>query len=376
MLAELAAVTAASTLLARDSLRGGATASGTALALLVAALAVFPSLAIVRAQLFSLALFPALVAILRSEARSPSRRIWVCVPLLALWSNLHGAALVGLGIALLYLALNVRSRPATAIAVGLASCAAMCLTPAGLRTIDYYQGTLTNVAAQRGWGLWVPLQLSSPFDVLLVACALLLAGSAAYAWRGRPPLWELVSSVALAGLTIQTSRSGIWLVAFLVPPAARGLSLRRARRSGSASVAAIAVALIAVAVVRGPLDNGASQRLVDQAISLAHGSPILATDIAAEQVALAGGGVWVSNPIDAFSKEDQAIYLDWIQGTRAGRQALRRDVRVVIVTRGSPAQRLMAQSAGFAAIASDARNVVYLRAGQRFQPSAAGQTKR
>ena len=53
-----------------------------------------PALLVVRSQLFSLALFPLLVLLLRGEARAPSRRIWLLVPLVALWSNLHGGVLL------------------------------------------------------------------------------------------------------------------------------------------------------------------------------------------------------------------------------------------------------------------------------------------
>jgi hypothetical protein len=35
-------------------------------------------------------------------------------------------------------------------------------------------------------------------------------------------------------------------------------------------------------------------------------------------VALAGGRVWVSNPIDAFRRADQRTYLDWLEGRPGG----------------------------------------------------------
>ena len=70
-----------------------------------------------RAALLS-ALFPLLVLLLRSQTRAPSWRIWLIVPLVALWSNLHGAVLVGVGVSAAYLLLHrMRQQPAVAVGV-------------------------------------------------------------------------------------------------------------------------------------------------------------------------------------------------------------------------------------------------------------------
>jgi hypothetical protein len=69
MLAQLLAVAIAMTVLARDARASGAAAAGIGAALLLAAVGAMPSLAIARVQLFSLALFPVLVALLRAQTR-------------------------------------------------------------------------------------------------------------------------------------------------------------------------------------------------------------------------------------------------------------------------------------------------------------------
>jgi hypothetical protein len=120
----------------------------------VAGIGALPSLAIARVQLFSLVLFPLLLALLRAQSRSPSRAIWLAVPLLAVWSNLHGAALLGAGMLIVYLVFEpARREPVLTLAVTGASLAALCLTPVLLRTVTYYHGVLTNLAAQRGEGM-------------------------------------------------------------------------------------------------------------------------------------------------------------------------------------------------------------------------------
>src|SRR5205085_8198527 len=138
------------------------------------------------------------------------RRIWLLAPLVALWSNLHGAALVGLGVALVYLVLGrMRRRPAESLAVAGASLLAVCATPALWRTPQYYAGVMRSEASRTGYGLWAPLSLHSGFDLLLAGVAvLLLAGFL----RARPPLWEVVAAVLLAAETVNAARNGIWLL--------------------------------------------------------------------------------------------------------------------------------------------------------------------
>jgi hypothetical protein len=359
MLAQLLAVGVAFTFLARDALKEGASAAGASGALLLAALGAFQSLAIARVQLFSLALFPVVVALLRSEQRRPSRRIWLVVAVLALWANLHGAALVGLLVTYVYLMLSrFREEPRTAVAVAIAATLALCLTPALADTVSYYYGVLTNVAAQRGAEQWAPLSLTSAFNDLAILAAAVLAW---YASRTRPRLWEVVVIVVLAVLAVRTSRSAVWLLFFLVAPAAS--SIRPRQPVGRLVAPTIAIALVAIvfAVVRGPISTSAQQPLIPRAVGLAHGTPILAPDFLAERVALDGGRVWLSNPLDAFSHHDQAIYLDWMEGRRQGDGALAPSVRVVLVKRGTATASRLAARRDFVLRASDRTTLLYLR---------------
>ena len=359
MLAQVVAAAAAIFVLAQDSLTGGATIEATVAALLLMAVGALPDLSVARSQLFSIALFPVVVALLRREARRPSRRIWIIVPLLALWSNLHGAALIGLGMTLVYLAVvRLRHERRTTVAVAIAAVLAICLTPAGFHTIDYYRGVLTNQAAARGQGLWAPLSLSAPLDVLLIITVIALV----VRLRGsKPRLWELLVLTMLGVLTVKTSRSGIWLLFFLTPVAARSLKSRELWKRVLPPLGTVAVAVLLFAIARGPLPTGASPRLVARAIALSHGTPVLAEDSIAEQVALAGGKVWLSNPIDAFSKQDQNVYLDWLSGAQGGLQALAPQITVVLTQRESPAERLMARDRLFKKVGTDRLADLYVR---------------
>ena len=180
-------------------------------------------------------------------------------------------------------------------------------------------------------------------------------------WRAHPELWEWCVIVALAALTIHASRNGVWLLFFLVAPAARAIIPKRSWPALVPIATVASVGAICFAVLRGPASAGASRSLVAGAIVLAHGSPVLANGAIDEQVALAGGRIEVGNPIDAFSRPEQAVYLDWLAGDPSGRRALVPGVRVVLVSRGSAAQTLMAHTPGFAPDGGDRTTAIYER---------------
>ena len=116
--AQVAAVAGTLALLARDARRSGARERALAIALLLLVPACFGPIVAIRGQLFSLPLFAVCALLLRSEARAPSRRIWLLVPLLALWGNLHGAVLTGAAVAGAYLVFERgRQRPLESVAV-------------------------------------------------------------------------------------------------------------------------------------------------------------------------------------------------------------------------------------------------------------------
>lgn len=359
MAVQLIAVALALGALIGDALTGGAKPAGVSRGLLVACLGSIPALAIARSQLFSLALFPLLCWLLRAEARAPSKRIWLVVPLIALWSNLHGAVLVGLCLLAAYLLLHrLRAQPVVAMAVGVASAAAVCATPALLGSVSYYHDLLSNQAAASGQGMWASLSLTSPLDLLFIGSAIVLAVQFI---RGRPAGWERAAAVGLAVASVLAARSGIWLALFLVPAAARSFAVSRQWAALTGPAIALASGVLVFALVRGPVLRGAGAPLLSQAISAAHGSPVLAGGGIEEQVALAGGRIVVGDPIDAFPAATQTAYLDWLSGSRRALSRLDSDVHVVLVPRGTSAQRLMARVRSFAVAGGDRRVLLYER---------------
>ena len=361
LVAQVAAVAMAFGVLGVLVRRTGATDAAAAIVLVVVAVGALGAIAVVRVQLFSLVLFPVLLALLHREAREPSRAIWLLVPLVALWSSLHGAVLAGLAVAGSYLVFDrARREPATAIGVLAASVLALCLTPALERTPDYYLGVFENEAARRAYGLWAPLGLGG-FDLLLVGAMVVLLP---LALRARPPAWQLAALGGLTLLTIRSGRIGVWLLMVAAVPAASALGVRFSLRPRLAAVGLGVVALLTlVGLVNGPLPLAGSDRLVRLAIAESHGTPVLAEPVLAEQVALARGRVWMANPLDAFAQEDQRAYLDWLQGRNGGQRAVHAAGRVVLLRKTSDLAERASRDPALQRVAMDDYAVLYVKRG-------------
>ncbi len=325
--------------------------------LVVAGVALVGSLAavvVVGVSLFSFALFPLLLLLLESESRSPGPRVWLAVPLLALWGNLHGGVLAGWGLLACYLVLDrARRDPWVAGGTLVAATLALFLNPTLWDTPRYYRAVLENEAARMGVGLWTPLRLGG-VDLFLVAAAVVLVGLAVVAHR-RVRLWEAVAMAGLVVATVHVARTGTWLLFVAAYPAVRALSFGAASVRVVRIVAIVFAAAAAVLLVRGPRDPGSAPLA---RLAARTGQPVLAEAILGEQVAAAGGRVWVGNPIDAFRRSDQRTYLDWVDGKPGGVSALDH-ARYVLVAPGSTAGRLAARDPRLAAVRATDSAVLY-----------------
>ena len=305
---------------------------------------------VARLSLFSLALFPLLVLLVQEDGRAPGRRIWLAVPLLALWANLHGMVLAGLALLGVYLVLTrARREPLLVAGVLGSSVLAVFATPELWHTPLYYRDVFENVAAARAVGLWAPLGLG-PFDLLYVVAAIALFALS----RGRLQAWEWVVCVALAADSIRTARVGLFLLFVLAYPAARSLRLRAPNPVVLASVGCcfVALALGLVVVSRPTSDTALARR------AAATHEVVLADPLLGEWVALYGGRIWVGNPIDAFRKRDQRLYLDWTAGDASGRAAVDH-ARLVLVQPTSPAGKAAAGDPRLERLASSRNAVLY-----------------
>lgn len=324
--------------------------AGTLVLLGVGGLATF---GVVRAQTLSLVPFALMVALVSAQALRPDRRIWWAVPLIAVWGNLHGAALLGVCLLGAYLVVQrLRADLLQGLAVGVASLLALCVTPELWRTPVYYAEVFNNVSAQRGEGLWARPSLSMPFDVLmLLAVTVLLVQML----RQRRQPWEYVAVAGLCVATASSARHGIWLLCLLVVLSGHRPGLagdtERDRVSGlSAAVCSVVALILAlpVTLMRGDSVLGASPTVVAEVQRVAQNDVVLAPAPLSESLAVAGVTLWASNPLDAFTHADQAAYLDFLDGTDGAAAGVAAS-DVVVARKGSRQASLMSREAEFAA---------------------------
>ena len=77
-----------------------------------------------------------------------------------------------------------------------------------------------------------------------------------------------------------------------------------------------------------------------------------------------GGRILIGNPLDAFRRADQRLYLAWTSGKPEGDALLRR-VRVVLVHARSKAARRVAGAHRFHEVARDDNAILYVAATTR-----------
>src|SRR6266545_2505926 len=134
--------------------RSGGSSRSVALVGIVAFFVALPNSA-VRTQVFAYPLFVLVFWLLASQARSPSRRVLLVVPLLVLWANIHGSAVLGAGLVILWAFAEIVRAGRRAVfwrfrlrAAALAAAAPLCLlvSPYGLALPGYYHDVLGSGA--------------------------------------------------------------------------------------------------------------------------------------------------------------------------------------------------------------------------------------
>src|SRR5437870_10906356 len=159
--------------------RRGGTPWWISLPLVVAALLVSKITWTDRPQLFTLALFPALLGLLLSLPTGFSRRLLILPPLFLVWTNLHGGYLLGLAIVAIFAveAGPTRGRRGVPLALTALACVAVTLlNPAPLELAGAARGDFLNPP-----GLltdFLPPDVVTPAGALFAAFVLLVIGSA------------------------------------------------------------------------------------------------------------------------------------------------------------------------------------------------------
>jgi hypothetical protein len=135
---------------------------------------------VIRAQVLAMPLFVAMVWGLVDDSEQPRfrRRAWLIVPMLVLWSNLHGSALLAALIVAAYAsyrAVALRSARQSAVRYGsLAALAALTIfaNPYGLSVLDYYRALIGNSVVRQYITEWGPPSFGNVFSFAFIAMLL------------------------------------------------------------------------------------------------------------------------------------------------------------------------------------------------------------
>ncbi|HXG75487.1 MAG TPA: hypothetical protein VNJ53_02865, partial [Gaiellaceae bacterium] len=212
----------------------------------------------VRAQMVALPLYAAMVWLVAAQARRPSGRIWLALPLLVLWAQIHGSVALGALLVVLlgaYELVRTRGRSArrSAALIALAPLAPLATPYGPVDTARYYHLLLVDppFAGHVTEWMWSDPDTNTIFFYVLAGLALLLA----YLGRRRLTPFDL----AVLGLTlvgaVTAIRGIVWfaMACMVLLPVAigRALESRRPgeprRRFNTLLAAGFAVALLAAA---------------------------------------------------------------------------------------------------------------------------------
>lgn len=178
-----------------------------------------------RSQSLAFPLFILVLYFLIKDVRAPSRQVFLVIPLLILWANLHGSVTLGCALVALRAGLslitrkNLRAVYLRAAALLIGSTLALLATPYGFSIIGYYHQTLGNPIFRHVIAEWEPLSPSFVFipAYLIIAGTLWLLGRK---WRFFTS-FECLALLALISMSIFSARYILFLGFGLIPLLAR-----------------------------------------------------------------------------------------------------------------------------------------------------------
>jgi hypothetical protein len=223
----------------------------------------------VRSQAFAMPLFATLVWLLARDARQADRRVWLVLPLLVLWANVHGSVLLASALVLLRCAVAsgaaLRTRDLGGLrrplALALGALCAPFASPYGLDLVQYYRSTVTSSSFHTLIAEWAGTTLRGSPAFFVVAAIVIVCVVRPEIRLG---LFETLCLVALTLAGIDTTRNTVWLplaAVVLLPSALAGWSPEAPSRSRLRPL--LAAAALAGALGVGALAAGLSSRSLE-----------------------------------------------------------------------------------------------------------------
>lgn len=252
----------------------------------------------IRTQGLAYPLFVLVLWLLTTEARTgPTRRVYAVFPILIVWANLHGSVTLGIAMAMIFGAVelrasvNARGRRGMLEPRGLSfvliSPLTLLMTPYGLGVIRYYHATLLNSEFSKLVTEWRPVTsvmlLGVPYLLMLLGIVWVLGRSGR-----RTPAFDHFVLLMLGFGGVLAVRNITWFglasVMLAGPPlghALRERPLAPRRRSLNIALAgtSIAVALLAalsvIAEPAGWFERTYDKRAIQRVASLVQANPRL-----------------------------------------------------------------------------------------------------
>lgn len=201
--------------------------------------------------------FVVLVALLATDAKRPSRRVYLALPLLLVWANVHGSVVLGAALVALRALFMLRNRLRALVLLGGAALGTIA-SPYGLSLVGYYKHLLANPLLHwfiNEWGPSTPSLRTAAFYALAFATIWLTArhGSRLPLFSRAALLLTLVAAVTSVRNIVWFGLTALVLLPQLLDPALGGLDfakLRRFVRPLAVVTTATIVATTAFAVTR------------------------------------------------------------------------------------------------------------------------------
>jgi hypothetical protein len=179
--------------------------------------AYYPEAGVLRPQTFAYPLFVAVLALLALDARKHSNRVFLVLPLLVLWANLHGSVILGAALVTAAAALRTAAfvkageRIAAAGSIALAGGAWLCIlaSPYALHLPSYYDTILAGGNLSHFVTEWAPTTLTAstaPVYLLILAGVWLIGRSGS-----RATGFDKLAFLGVSLLAFDAVRNTAWL---------------------------------------------------------------------------------------------------------------------------------------------------------------------
>ncbi|MGH7915086.1 MAG: hypothetical protein ACREPW_10625, partial [Candidatus Binataceae bacterium] len=396
------ACTAAALLFVTDTEASTGAPPSIQLAVLFAAACGFLLQAQLRPQMFSFVLLGALLALIARDNYRRGARLWLTIPLMALWANLHGGFFVGIATLALYsivtglhdLAAGAGWQRGVKLSLlTVAAAAATLINPYGIGMWATVAHALRNPYTRNVVNDWQPLWWamraqwhSAPSGVVLYLAVIGMVAALAVALVTTPHAGDLplVAVAAMMALAAFLSVRNMALAAMAIRgPLARHLTMMRGRRAGAGRPIApwrpvSHFAMLAVACVMAGSGGLFSRRLAtDRAYPSAVLAFMNARDLHGNVLCEFGLGeylIWHAAPADKIFIDGRydtvypfKVIRDYIEfyfdGPGAGAMLDSYPHDFVLIGPRAPARRLMERRRDWKLLYRDDASLLYARAG-------------